>query len=163
MGAFKGAFEVGAHALETDVHLTRDGVVVLSHVRPLHRSPWSDVWSDRQDATLKRCFGVDERILDCDWTYISHMRTIQEPRQAMPTLEELLRYLAEPDHKRLWLLLDIKVRKFIWSRSRISADCFDSSTTTQTTSWDSCQKPFKECLRWTEPGGRIESYSVAGQ
>jgi phosphatidylglycerol phospholipase C len=33
MAAFKAAVEVGAHALETDVHLTSDGVVVLSHVR----------------------------------------------------------------------------------------------------------------------------------
>jgi len=32
MGAFRGAVEVGAEGLETDVHLTRDGVVVLSHV-----------------------------------------------------------------------------------------------------------------------------------
>lgn len=32
MLAFRGAVEVGSHALETDVHLTRDGVVVLSHV-----------------------------------------------------------------------------------------------------------------------------------
>ena len=32
MGAFKGAVEVGAEAIETDVHLSRDGVVVLSHV-----------------------------------------------------------------------------------------------------------------------------------
>jgi glycerophosphoryl diester phosphodiesterase len=32
MGAFKGAVEVGAEALETDIHLSRDGVVVLSHV-----------------------------------------------------------------------------------------------------------------------------------
>ncbi len=33
MGAFRGAVEVGAHALETDLHLTKDKVVVLSHVR----------------------------------------------------------------------------------------------------------------------------------
>lgn len=32
MGAFKGAVEVGAHAIETDVHLSKDGVVVISHV-----------------------------------------------------------------------------------------------------------------------------------
>jgi glycerophosphoryl diester phosphodiesterase len=32
MGAFKGAVEMGAH-IETDVHLSKDGVVVLSHVR----------------------------------------------------------------------------------------------------------------------------------
>jgi glycerophosphoryl diester phosphodiesterase len=35
MGAFKGAVEVGAHAIETDIHLSKDGVVVLSHVREL--------------------------------------------------------------------------------------------------------------------------------
>ena len=33
MGAFKGAIEVGTDAIETDIHLTKDGVVVLSHVR----------------------------------------------------------------------------------------------------------------------------------
>lgn len=32
MGAFRGAVEVGADALETDIHLSKDGVVVLSHV-----------------------------------------------------------------------------------------------------------------------------------
>ena len=33
MASFKDAVQVGAHAIETDVHLTADGVVVLSHVR----------------------------------------------------------------------------------------------------------------------------------
>jgi phosphatidylglycerol phospholipase C len=32
MGAFRGAVDVGADALETDIHLSKDGVVVLSHV-----------------------------------------------------------------------------------------------------------------------------------
>lgn len=32
MSSMRGAVEVGAHALETDIHLTKDGVVVLSHV-----------------------------------------------------------------------------------------------------------------------------------
>lgn len=34
MFAFKGAVETGADAVETDIHLTKDGVVVLSHVSP---------------------------------------------------------------------------------------------------------------------------------
>jgi glycerophosphoryl diester phosphodiesterase len=33
MGAFKGAVGVGSHAIETDIHLSKDGVVVISHVR----------------------------------------------------------------------------------------------------------------------------------
>lgn len=36
MGAFRGAVEVGARAIETDVHLSKDGVVVISHVGHLH-------------------------------------------------------------------------------------------------------------------------------
>ncbi len=34
MSAFRGAVQVGAEGLETDIHLTKDGVVVLSHVSP---------------------------------------------------------------------------------------------------------------------------------
>ena len=32
MAAFRGAVAAGAHAIESDLHLTKDGVVVLSHV-----------------------------------------------------------------------------------------------------------------------------------
>ena len=32
MASMQGAVEIGAHALETDIHLTSDDVVVLSHV-----------------------------------------------------------------------------------------------------------------------------------
>ena len=33
MAGFRGAVDIGAHAIETDVHISKDGVVVLSHVR----------------------------------------------------------------------------------------------------------------------------------
>lgn len=37
MAAFQGAVAAGADAIETDLHLSRDGVVVLSHVsEPVH-------------------------------------------------------------------------------------------------------------------------------
>lgn len=32
MGAFEGAVKIGAHAIETDIHISKDGVIVLSHV-----------------------------------------------------------------------------------------------------------------------------------
>ncbi|PBP17807.1 putative glycerophosphoryl diester phosphodiesterase, partial [Diplocarpon rosae] len=92
MGAFKGAVEVGAHAIETDVHLSKDGVVVLSH-----------------DASLKKCFGLDEKIADCDWSYLESLRTVQEPRQLMPRLVDLLEYLITPGLQDIWVLLDIKL------------------------------------------------------
>ncbi|PSR83923.1 PLC-like phosphodiesterase, partial [Coniella lustricola] len=92
MGAFRGAVEVGAHGIETDVHLTRDNVVVIAH-----------------DKDLQRCYGVDGLVRDHDWAYLQTLRTLREPRQPMPCLAELLSYLAEPGNESVWLLLDIKV------------------------------------------------------
>ncbi|MCJ1390577.1 hypothetical protein MMC18_003437 [Xylographa bjoerkii] len=92
MGAFRGAVAVGADAIETDVHITKDGVVVLSH-----------------DGTLKRCFDKDAKIIDCSWEYISSLRTLKEPRESMPRLIDILEYLTSPGLEYIWLLLDIKV------------------------------------------------------
>lgn len=113
MGAFRGAIECGAHALETDVHITKDEVVVLSHVSKY--APPSSVQRnakhrDIQDATMKRCFGKDEKIIDCDWEHLSKERTLREPHEPMPTLKELLEYMATPGLEKIWLLIDIKVR-----------------------------------------------------
>lgn len=96
MAAFEGAVEVGTHALETDIHLTKDGVVVLSH-----------------DPTLKRCFGRPDKIIDLDWKEVSQVETLAEPRQHMPRLKDLLEYLAKPGMEDLWVLLDIKVCRLI--------------------------------------------------
>ncbi|KAK4546779.1 hypothetical protein LTR36_001511 [Oleoguttula mirabilis] len=92
IAAHKGAVEAGAHGLETDVHLTKDDVVVISH-----------------DATLKRCFGRPEKIIDCTWGQIEDARTLQEPHLPMPRLKDVLEYLAQPGLEEIWLLLDIKL------------------------------------------------------
>ncbi|KAL2016216.1 hypothetical protein VTK56DRAFT_4047 [Thermocarpiscus australiensis] len=102
MAAFQGAVEVGAHAIETDLHLSRDGVVVLSH-----------------DATLKRCFGKDQKIADCDWAYLSTLRTLREPRQGMPRLADLLEWLTRPGLESIWVLLDIKASELSGVRQRL--------------------------------------------
>ncbi|KAG9839335.1 PLC-like phosphodiesterase, partial [Aureobasidium melanogenum] len=92
LAAFAGAISIGAHALETDVHITKDGVVVLSH-----------------DNTLNRCFGRPEKIIDCDWSFIAPLLTTQEPKQHMPRLADLLAFLADEQRKDVWVLLDIKL------------------------------------------------------
>jgi glycerophosphoryl diester phosphodiesterase len=92
MGAFKGAVEVGAHAIETDLHISKDGVLVISH-----------------DANLKRCFGKEEKIIDCDWDYLKTLRTIKKPSEPMPRLKDLLEYLTTPGLEDIWVLLDIKL------------------------------------------------------
>ncbi|PQE21030.1 glycerophosphoryl diester phosphodiesterase protein [Rutstroemia sp. NJR-2017a WRK4] len=92
MGAFRGAVEVGAHAIETDLHIAKDGTVVISH-----------------DPTLKRCFGKEDKIIDCDWPYLSTLRTLQSPHEGMPRLKDLLEYLTTPGLEDIWILLDIKL------------------------------------------------------
>ena len=62
-----------------------------------------------QDATLLRCFGVNRKIIDCDYAYIKTLRTIKTPKEEMPTLKSLLQLLREPTMQHLWLLLDIKL------------------------------------------------------
>ena len=111
MGAFQGAVEAKAHAIETDIHLTKDNVVVLSHVSVGERNGQRAPFTKRtmQDATLKRCFGKDEKIIDCSWDYISQQRTLAAPHEPMPRLKDLLEFLASPGLESIWLLLDIKV------------------------------------------------------
>ncbi|KAI9730884.1 MAG: hypothetical protein M1834_005602 [Cirrosporium novae-zelandiae] len=92
MAAFKAAVAAGAHALETDIHISSDDVIVISH-----------------DANLKRCFGQDQKIKDCSWAYLSALRTIKPPHEPMPRLLDLLAYLADPTtNQAIWVLLDIK-------------------------------------------------------
>ncbi|KAI6781704.1 uncharacterized protein J7T54_003970 [Emericellopsis cladophorae] len=91
MGAFRGAVDVGAHAIETDLHLSKDGVVVLSH-----------------DATLKRCFGIDMRISECNWDFLATLRTLRDKNEGMPRLRDLLDLMNRPGMERLWILLDVK-------------------------------------------------------
>jgi glycerophosphoryl diester phosphodiesterase len=79
--AFRLALELGADAIETDAHLTRDGHVVLSH-----------------DPTGRRMCGVPTAIADAtldevrSWNAGGPSRREQSPYR-IPTLEEALREL----------------------------------------------------------------------
>ena len=91
MAAFRGAIEAGTDALETDVHLSKDGVVVLSH-----------------DLDLKRCYGISRKLIDCDWEYLKLLRSTRAPGEPMSRLQDLLEYIAQPGLESVWVLLDIK-------------------------------------------------------
>lgn len=49
-------------------------------------------------------------MIDCDWEYLSTLRTLAEPHEPLPRLSDLLEYMAEPGNEHVWVLLDIKVR-----------------------------------------------------
>jgi hypothetical protein len=57
---------------------------------------------------LKRCFGRPEKVIDCDYEFLSKMRTLKEPHEPMPRLADLLEYLAQPGLEDIWVMLDIK-------------------------------------------------------
>ncbi|KAK0247918.1 hypothetical protein LTR59_009334 [Friedmanniomyces endolithicus] len=118
MAAFKGAVAAGAHALETDVHITKDNVVVLSH-----------------DPTLKRCFGRPEKIIDTPWDTIKDLRTIAEPHEPMPQLRDVITYLAQPAQDSLWILLDIKLDNDAESIMRLLGSTLASIAPSATTPW----------------------------
>ncbi|KAF9637815.1 Glycerophosphoryl diester phosphodiesterase [Lasiodiplodia theobromae] len=119
MGAFKGAVEVGAHAIETDVHLTKDGVVVLNH-----------------DASLERCFGKKKKVIDCDWEYLSTLRTLAEPHEPLPRLSDLLEYMAEPGNEHVWVLLDIKKDNDLDDVMRLIAETIASVPPSPSRPWN---------------------------
>jgi hypothetical protein len=48
-------------------------------------------------------------VLDCDYEFISKLRTLKEPHESMPRLVDLLEYLAQPGLEDIWVMLDIKV------------------------------------------------------
>lgn len=118
MRAFKAALKGRAHAIETDVHLSKDGIVVLSH-----------------DADLKRCFGIKKKIIDCDWVELSQLRTLQEPHEPMPRLLDLLEYLAQPGLEHIWVLLDIKVDNDADDIMRLIAQTIGSTPSSQKRLW----------------------------
>lgn len=66
----------------------------------------------KKDGNLVRCFGRKDKIADCDWEFLSTLRTTREPRSPMPRLLDLLTYLAQPGLEDIWVLIDIKVRTF---------------------------------------------------
>jgi len=88
--AFRRALELGVDAIETDAHVTRDGVAVLAH----------------DDHGARMC-GVDRRIADCTWDEVKtwdagwghHDKTGFRPfigrDYRIPSLEEVLRTLPE--------------------------------------------------------------------
>ena len=95
ISAFRRAVLAGAHALETDLRLSRDGVVVLAH-----------------DPSLRRTFGENALVRDRDWAHLATLHTLRAPGESMARLVDLLDFLNDADERadRIWVMLDVKVR-----------------------------------------------------
>ncbi|RIJ56810.1 glycerophosphodiester phosphodiesterase, partial [Clavibacter phaseoli] len=77
LAAIRSAAEAGARTVEVDVHVTRDGQVVLLH-----------------DDTLERLWGVDARIADLD---LADVRALGGGDLRIPLLADALELLSGTD------------------------------------------------------------------
>lgn len=115
-----------------------------------------------QDATLKRCFGVNKYVIDCDWAYLKTLRTLKEPHDRMPRLVDVLEYLASPGLEEIWLLLDIKVRttRCILMLCTLFSTDGPSWTTTQPPSCAASRRPSSPCRRGSDHGMSASSWAA---
>lgn len=86
--AFDRAYEAGADIVETDVQVTKDGVVVINH-----------------DGSTGRVYDRDLTVIDSTLAELRALKTV-EGAQRMMTLEDALRWLVA--HPKTKLLLDVK-------------------------------------------------------
>ncbi|CCG83344.1 Glycerophosphoryl diester phosphodiesterase [Taphrina deformans PYCC 5710] len=96
MIALEGALRSGADGIETDVHLSRDGIVVIAH-----------------DPSTLRCYGRPGNVWDQDFYggpgSMSRFTTVDAPHTRMPTLRQVLKLIARDEWRGRWVLLDVKV------------------------------------------------------
>ncbi|KAF8212162.1 PLC-like phosphodiesterase [Mycena galopus ATCC 62051] len=81
MASFEAAIRDGVDGIESDVHISKDGVVIMFH-----------------DPTLKRTTNYTGVIKDCNWygpDGMQHARTKKEPAQSIPTFPETLSLLMK--------------------------------------------------------------------
>ena len=93
MAAFRRAIEHG-YGVEYDVHLIKDGSLVVFH-----------------DSDLKRCTGVDRIIEDCTLEELREYR-LEGTDEKIPTLQEVLSLFKTspgPDGKILPMIIELKV------------------------------------------------------
>ncbi|KAJ7219338.1 PLC-like phosphodiesterase [Mycena pura] len=95
MASFEAAIRDGVDGIESDVHVSKDGVVVMFH-----------------DPTLGRTTDFKGVIKECNWygpDGMEHARTKKEPKQSIPTFAETLALLMKPENLHIHLNVDVKV------------------------------------------------------
>lgn len=89
--AFDKAYEAGVHTIETDIQMTKDGVVVINH-----------------DATTGRIFDQDLVIAETDYSELANLRckSTEYRNEKLPTLVDALEWAVK--HPNVQLMIDIK-------------------------------------------------------
>ncbi|KAF6762067.1 PLC-like phosphodiesterase [Ephemerocybe angulata] len=96
LASFEAAMRDGAEGIESDVHVSKDDVVVMFH-----------------DPVLTRTTDSSGQIKERDWygeKGMEHVRTIKEPKQAIPTFAETVALLMLPENQHVKFNVDVKVQ-----------------------------------------------------
>ncbi|KAL0950056.1 hypothetical protein HGRIS_010063 [Hohenbuehelia grisea] len=96
LASFEAAMRDGAEGIESDVHVSRDGVVVMFH-----------------DPDLSRTTDSKGQIKERDWygpEGMEHVRTVKEPKQTIPTFAETVTLLMLPENLHVKFNVDVKVQ-----------------------------------------------------
>jgi len=95
LASFEAAMCNGSEGIESDVHVSRDDVVVMFH-----------------DPSLERTTDGKGLIRERNWygqEGMEFVRTIKEPKQAIPTFSETLELLMKPENQHVKFNVDVKV------------------------------------------------------
>ncbi|KAL7415559.1 PLC-like phosphodiesterase [Mrakia frigida] len=93
MKSFVAAIKEGSHGIESDVHLTKDGRILLFHDQRLDRTSTGTGLIGQQN-----------------WTGgMEHVRTKQAPIQPIPLFEEMLDLMMKEGNEHVKFNIDIKV------------------------------------------------------
>ncbi|EKM79843.1 hypothetical protein AGABI1DRAFT_127527 [Agaricus bisporus var. burnettii JB137-S8] len=95
IASFEAAIRDGSDGIESDVHVSADGVVLMFHDPDLSRTTSSTGW-------------IKER----NWygeNGMEQVRTVKEPKQAIPTFSETIELLMRPENQHVQFNVDIKV------------------------------------------------------
>ncbi|KAF8272083.1 PLC-like phosphodiesterase [Lactarius quietus] len=95
LASFEAAIRDGAEGIESDVHVSRDGILLMFH-----------------DPNLERTTDSKGHIRERDWygpDGMEHVRTAKKPKQAIPTFAETVVLLMKPENQHVKFNIDVKV------------------------------------------------------
>ncbi|TFK17115.1 PLC-like phosphodiesterase [Coprinopsis marcescibilis] len=96
LASFQAAIRDGAEGIESDVHVSKDDVVIMFHDPALDRTTDS-----RGEIKERVWYGEDG---------LQHVRTIKEPKQSIPTFAETIALLTKPENQHVAFNVDVKVQ-----------------------------------------------------
>ncbi|KZT60149.1 PLC-like phosphodiesterase [Calocera cornea HHB12733] len=95
LASFEGAARDGAEGIESDVHVSLDGVILMFHDPSLERT------TDGQGLIREQNYHGENGM--------EHVRTRKEPQQPIPTFQGTVELLMKPENKHLKFNIDVKV------------------------------------------------------